>query len=91
MNVACTAIACLNNVAREDLALLQVRTYDCTSRWSCCLAVTHMILLRLQSTLGSDKYSVNFLHTMIFLLTQSAETGQSLWLPRHSRGLLGAF
>lgn len=25
MNVACTAIACLNNVAREDLALLQVR------------------------------------------------------------------
>lgn len=29
MNVACTAIACLNNVAREDLALLQVRIiYD---------------------------------------------------------------
>ena len=24
MNVACTAITCLNNVAREDLALLQV-------------------------------------------------------------------
>jgi hypothetical protein len=28
MNVACTAIACLNNVAREDLALLQVRIDD---------------------------------------------------------------
>ena len=25
MHVACTAIACLNNVAREDLDLLQVR------------------------------------------------------------------
>jgi hypothetical protein len=31
MNVACTAISCLNNVAREDLALLQVCTKtDCS-------------------------------------------------------------
>jgi hypothetical protein len=37
-----------------------------------------------QSTLGSDMYSVNFLHTMIFLLTQSAETGKSMRLPRYS-------
>ena len=55
MNVACTAIACLNNVAREDLALLQ-------------------------SSLGSDMYSVNFLHTVYFLLTQSAETGDWILL-----------
>ena len=50
MGIALSALTVFNNVAGQDLPLLQL-------------------------SLSSDIYAVNFLHTMNFLLTQSAETG----------------